>query len=99
MKKQLTESQFQAASRDLGVGQQTLQIAHGVLVEGKAQTEYVKLLGLTKGAVHQAVKRVWDAHKSQIPKGHERVTAVLPKHQAFIVKKWAEDAKKKRGTP
>jgi hypothetical protein len=27
------------------------------------------------------------------PEGFERVTAVLPEHQAFIVKKWEADAK------
>lgn len=98
MKKQLTESQFQAAIKGLGVGQQTLEIAHGVLVEGKTQAEFVALLEVTKGAVNQAVKRIWDAHKALTPEGFERVTAILPEHQAFIVKKWAEDAKKKRDT-
>lgn len=96
MKKRLTEAQFQAAIKGLDVGKQTLDIAHGVLVEGKPQAEFVTLLGVTKGAVWQAVKRVWDAHKGQTPEGFERVTAVLPEHQAFIVKKWAEDAKKKQ---
>lgn len=96
MKKQLTEAQFQQAIKELGVGPQTLEIAHGVLVEGKPQAEFVALLGVTKGAVNQAVKRVWDAHKALAPKGYERVTAILPEHQAFIVKKWAEDAKRKR---
>lgn len=45
MKKQLTEAQFQAAVRVLDVGQQTLDIAHGVLVEGKPQAEFVTQLG------------------------------------------------------
>lgn len=30
-----------------------------------------------------------------LPSGFERVTAVLPSHQAFIVKKWGEAARKK----
>jgi len=30
-----------------------------------------------------------------LPAGFERVTAVLPEHQAFIVKKWGEAARKK----
>lgn len=96
MKKRLTEAQFQAASKNLEVGKQTLDIAHGVLVEGKPQAEFVALFGVTKGAVWQAVTRVWDAHMGQTPKGFERVTAVLPAHQAFIVKKWAEAVKKKQ---
>lgn len=96
MKKRLTKAQFQAAIKGLDVGQQTLDIAYGVLVEGRTQAEFVALLGVTKGAVWQAVKRVWDVHKGQTPQGFERVTVVLPEHQAFIVKKWANDAKKKQ---
>lgn len=95
MKKVLTETQFQQAIQGLDVGQQTIDIARGVLVEGKQQAEFVESLKLTKGAVSQAVKRVWGAHQDQsLPKGYERVNAVLPGHQAFIVKKWAEAAKK-----
>ena len=30
-----------------------------------------------------------------LPPGYERVAAVLPSHQAFIVKKWGEAARKK----
>ncbi len=30
-----------------------------------------------------------------LPPGYERVAAVLPEHQAFIVKKWEEAARKK----
>ncbi|WP_020405839.1 TrfB-related DNA-binding protein [Hahella ganghwensis] len=98
MKKRLTDSQFKAAVVGLNVGQQTLDIAYGVLVEGRPQAEFVAQLGITKGAVWQAVKRVWDVHeeKQRAPSGYERVTAVLPEHQAFIVKKWAEDARKKQ---
>lgn len=96
MKKQLTEAQFQAAIKDLEVGQQTIDIARAVLVEGKPQAEFVAALGLTKGAVSQAVSRVWGAAETALPKGFERVTAVLPEHQAFIVKKWAAEAKKKQ---
>ncbi|MCK0505345.1 transcriptional regulator [Aromatoleum anaerobium] len=32
---------------------------------------------------------------SSLPPGYERVAAVLPEHQAFIVKKWAEATQKK----
>lgn len=96
MKKRLTEAQFQAAIKELDVGQQTLEIARGVLVTGQPQAEFVKSLGVTKGAVWQAVNRVWSAHKAQTPEGYELVSAVLPEHQAFIVKKWAEEAKKRR---
>lgn len=95
MKKRLTEAQFQAAIKGLEIGQQTVDIARGVLVEGKAQADFVTALGLSKGAVSQAVSRVWAASQAGLPEGFERVTAVLPEHQAFIVKKWAADAKRK----
>jgi hypothetical protein len=95
MKKGLTESQFQEATKDLEVGTQTLEIAHGVLVQGKPQAAFVTALNLTRGAVSQAVQRVWSAHEAKnLPKGFERVTAILPAHQAFIVKKWEQAAKK-----
>lgn len=32
---------------------------------------------------------------SSVPAGYERVSVILPEHQAFIVKKWAEQALKK----
>jgi hypothetical protein len=99
MKKRLTEAQFQGAIKDLEVGQQTIEIARAVLVDGKPQAGFVKALGLTKGAVSQAVQRVWTAFEnSNLPQGYERVTAILPEHQAYTVKKWAEEAAKKRGS-
>jgi hypothetical protein len=98
MKKRLTEAQFQVAIKGLEIGQQTIDIAHGVLVDGRPQAEFVSSLGLTKGAVSQAVNRVWVAAGKQLPEGFERVTAVLPEHQAFIVKKWEADAKRKQET-
>jgi len=98
MKKRLTEAQFQVAIKGLEIGQQTIDIAHGVLVDGRPQAEFVSSLGLTKGAVSQAVNRVWVAARQQLPEGFERVTAVLPEHQAFIVKKWEADAKRKQET-
>lgn len=97
-KKRLTEAQFQAAVADLEVGAQTLMIARGVLVDGERQSVYAKSLGLTNGAISQAVGRVWAAHEAKnLPEGYERVCAVLPGHQAYIVKKWNE-ATKKRGS-
>lgn len=98
MKKQLTEARFQEVVQHLDIGQQTISIAHGVLVEGRTQAEFVKALGLSKGAVSQAVSRVWMAHQAgALPAGYEKVSAVLPAAKAYIVKKWEEDAKKKRG--
>ncbi|MDV7210072.1 MULTISPECIES: transcriptional regulator KorA [Azotobacter] len=98
MKKRLTEAQFQAVLSGLDVGPQTVEIARGVLVQGKPQAEFVQSLGLTKGAVSQAVSRVWAAHEEAVPPGCERLTVLLPKHQAFIVKKWAREFAEKRGS-
>ena len=96
MKKRLSEAQFQACTKGLNVGLQTIEIAYGVLVKGQPQTSFVVTLGLTKGAVSQAVDRVWAAFAAKnLPIGYERVSAVLPEHRAYIVKKWAKDAVKK----
>jgi hypothetical protein len=96
MKKRLTPEQFNAAIQGLEVGQQTIDIARGVLVDGKSQATFVAALGLTKGAVSQAVGRVWAAFQRTCPEGFERVTVILPAHQAYIVKKWAKDARKRK---
>lgn len=96
MKKKLTEAEFLVAVKGMDVGEQTLMIARGVLVEGRPQSEFVTQLGVSKGAVSQSVNRVWKAAQDVLPEGFERVTAVLPQHQAFIVKKWARDADSQR---
>lgn len=96
MKKAITEEQFRAAVRGLDVGKQTMEIAHGVLVQGRAQTEYAAQFGLSKGAVSQAVARVWEAHQAlNLPRGFREVRAILPEHQAFIVNRWADEARRK----
>lgn len=93
MKKRLSEEQFQAAVQGLNIGQQTQAIAYGVLVRGEPQANFAAALDLSKGAVSQAVNRVWAAHQARsVPKGYMRLTVLLPEHQAFIVKRWAERA-------
>lgn len=100
MDRRLTVVEFEKAISTINVGPQTIEIARGVLVEGKSQTSFVEATGLTKGAVSQAVKRVRQAAEKlkgaePIPEGFETVTAVLPEHQAFQVRIWAEQAKAK----
>ncbi|MNG23996.1 TrfB transcriptional repressor protein [compost metagenome] len=73
-----------------------MEIARGVLVQGRSQSEFVEALNLSKGAVSQAVNRIWAAHEARVPPGCERLTVLLPKHQAFIVKKWASEFARKR---
>ena len=96
MKKRLTPQQFKVATTRLDVGAQTLEIAYGVLVDGKPQAEFVERFTVSRGAVSQAVNRVWAAHEARnVPEGYEVVTALLPEHRAFIVKQWADEAAKK----
>jgi len=95
-KKRLTETEFLEAVEGLDVGSQTLTIARGVLVEGRRQSEFAQTLGLSKGAISQAVGRVWSAHQAKnMPDGYERVCAVLPEYRAFLVRKWNEEAKRR----
>ena len=96
MKQTITKEQFDATVRDMDIGEQTKEIAHGVLVEGIPQAHFAQQFKLSRGAISQAVGRVREAYRAQnLPKGFKAVTAVLPAHQAFIVKKWAEDAARK----
>ena len=97
LKKRLTDGEFASCVKDLAVGRQTINIARGVLVDGLLQSAYVVALGLSKGAVSQAVHRVWSIFESNLPDGYERVSMVLPYYQAFIVQRWAKAAVKKRG--
>ncbi len=95
MRKRLTEEQFDAAIQQLDIGQQSKDIAYGVLVEGRKQVEFKEELGLTKGAISQAVMRVWNSYQAIAPEGYRRVSATLPDHRAFIVEKWAREAEEK----
>ena len=96
MQKKLSEEQFKNAVNSLNIGDQTLEIAYGVLVDGKSQVKYAKQFNLTKGAISQAVNRVWVAHhENDLPTGYEKVSVILPERQAYIVNKWAQDAAQK----
>ena len=61
MKKRLTEVQFKKIIGELKIGRRTINIARGVLVEGKPQADFAADLGISKGAVSQAVNRVFSA--------------------------------------
>ena len=93
--KRLTERQFEQAVSQLEIGEQTILIARGVLVEGKSQADFARAMNITKSAVSQAVNRVWNAYKelAEVPDGYEKVTVILPRHQAYQVRKWAKEAK------
>jgi hypothetical protein len=94
--KRMTRDQFLQATSRLTMGENTLEIAQGVLVDGKSQSDYARLKQITRGAVSQIVTRVWKVHEKVInlPDKFVEVTAILPEHQAFIVKQWEKEAQR-----
>jgi hypothetical protein len=92
--KRMTREQFIQATRRLTMGESTLEIAEGVLVNGRAQADYARAKQITAGAVSQIISRVWKIHLKaiNIPDKFVEVTAVLPEHLAFIVKQWEKEA-------
>jgi transcriptional regulator with XRE-family HTH domain len=66
---------------------ESLATALGVALPQLLESTDMDSKTLEELAGHPAIK--------SLPEGYERVTAVLPDHKAFIVKKWSEDAKKK----
>ena len=92
----MTRDQFIHATRSLTMGESTLEIAEGVLVDGKSQSDFARAKQITRGAVSQIVSRVWKIHLKElnIPDKFVEVTAVLPEHQAFIVKQWEKAAQR-----
>lgn len=94
--KRMTRAQFRQAASQLSMGENSLEIAKGVLVDGKSQVDYARAKKITPGAVSQIVNRVWKTHLKAIntPDKFVEVTAVLPEHQAFIVKQWEKEAQR-----
>ena len=98
MKKALTEEQFEKAISHLNIHEQTASIAYGILVKGQAPSHYIESLGITKGAVSQAVNKVWKMHyEKNHPAGYRKVTAFLPAYKAALVDQWANAELKKIG--
>ena len=95
--KRMTRTQFIQATSGLTMGASTLEIAEGVLVDGKSQSDYARAKQITRGAVSQIVSRVWRIHLKaiNIPDKFVEVTAVLPEFQAFIVKQWEKEAQRR----
>ena len=86
--KRLTRQEFQMAVDSLNLNTKTIQIAWAVLVDGRKQSDLAAEHLLSKGAISQTVTKVWEARA--LPPGFERVTEILPRHQAFIVRKWGK---------
>lgn len=100
MSKRLSEDGFQLAIQRLppAISKRTIDIAYTVLVEGRPQWSVAQYLGVSRGAISQAVKRVWDARYEALPEGFVKVSVVLPEHKAFIVQQWAADSQKKENS-
>jgi hypothetical protein len=99
MKKRLTEGQFHEAVKGLKVGEQTLEIARGVLIDGKPQADFVAQLGLSRGAVSQAVDRVWSAHQAKnLPAGVRAGIGSIAGTPGFHCEKVGRGRHKETGT-
>lgn len=91
MGKRLTPSEFETATQGLSIADRPAAMARAVLVDGQSQADCARAMRVSRNAVHLAVNRVWEAHQA-VPTGFERVTAILPKHQASVVRSWHERA-------
>jgi hypothetical protein len=93
--KRLTAEQFARAIEGMTISARPIAMARAVLVDGKSQSDCARALSVSRAAVSLAVNRVRDAHEA-VPAGFERVTAILPSHQATVVKGWHDRAPLKR---
>lgn len=93
--KRLTPEQFADAIDGLTISERPMAMARSVLVDGVSQSDCARAMNVSRNAVSLAVNRVRDVHEA-VPAGFERVTAVLPTHQASVVKGWNERAPFKR---
>lgn len=89
--KRLTAAEFARAIDGINISERPIAMARAVLVDGESQSDCARANGVSRNAVCIAVNRIWEAH-SAVPAGFERVTAVLPKHQASVVRGWHERA-------
>lgn len=97
-KNRLTDQQFQAAIKNLNIGEKTKNLAYAVLVKGQSQTALSQSLGITQATISKAASRVRAAHVMEnLPEGYQRVEAVLTTSQAYQVRIWAAAVSKKLG--
>ncbi|TKW64647.1 MAG: transcriptional regulator [Paracoccus denitrificans] len=89
--KPLTAEQFARAIDGMTISERPTAMARAVLVDGMSQSDCARAMNVSRNAVSLAVNRVRDAHEA-VPAGFERVTAILPSHQASVVKGWHERA-------
>ncbi|MCG7556054.1 MULTISPECIES: TrfB-related DNA-binding protein [Pseudoalteromonas] len=95
-KLKISEADFLNYRSKSSLSEKTLDIAYSGLVLGVANKDIAEKFEVTKGAVTQAIARVKkDMGLTLIPSGFERVTAILPEHQAYQVRLWEEKASNK----
>ncbi|AEA65715.1 TrfB-related DNA-binding protein [Burkholderia gladioli] len=77
----LTETQFKDAVAGRRFTDQTLQIAHAVLVRGESMPDVAQATGMSRQWIHKAVKTVHDAFlaRENIPPGWVTETVTAPK--------------------
>lgn len=89
LKKRLTSQQFEQAARTTTLRPHTLEMAREVIVCGQSQSKVAKIYGVSKSAVSQVVKQVWDAHS---PPGFVVVSIPLPESLAPLISHISEYA-------
>nr|AAX19279.1 KorA-like protein [Sinorhizobium meliloti] len=94
----MTKRDFEAAVKRLQISERGIDMARRVLVGGEAQSLVATDYGVTLGAVTHQVSRVWRTYVDalEVPPDHERVSAVLPKDKAEIVRTWERDSRRNR---
>ena len=75
VKKLMTEEQFYQEAQRTTLRPHTIAMAHDVVVRGMTQALVAKNYSVSKGAVSQVVKRIWDAHT---PPGFTFIAVSLP---------------------
>ncbi|MGQ4869436.1 TrfB-related DNA-binding protein [Aeromonas caviae] len=75
VKKSMTEEQFSQAAQRTTLRPHTIAMAYDVVVRGMTQSLVAKNYSVSKGAVSQVVKQIWDAH---IPPGFTFIAVSLP---------------------
>jgi predicted DNA-binding protein (UPF0251 family) len=89
--KLLTAEQFDRAIDGMTISERPIAMARAVLVDGMSQSDCARAMNVSRNAVSLVVNRVRHAHEA-VPIGFERVTVILPSHQATVVKGWHESA-------
>ncbi|MGL4888036.1 MAG: TrfB-related DNA-binding protein [Aeromonas veronii] len=75
VKKSMTDEQFYQAAQRTTLRPHTIAMARDVVVRGMTQAQVAKNHSVSKGAVSQVVKRIWDAHT---PPGFTFIAVSVP---------------------